>query len=197
LGFGTRLFDYDNDGDLDIYVTNGHVIDNVALYHPQLRYRQTDLLYENTGGRFRDVSAASGPAFRIEHVGRGAAAGDYDNDGDLDLAVSECGGRPLLLRNDGGSRNRSIAISARGRASNRFGFGARVRVTAGGRTQFGEITPVSSYLSSSDPRIYFGLGSEPRAARIEVLWPSGRKQVLENVPAGFVTVEEPDGRRVP
>ena len=192
LGFGTRLFDFDNDGDLDIYVTNGHVIDNVHLYNPRLSYRQKDLLYENAGGRFRDVSAAAGPAFQIEHVGRGSAAGDYDNDGDLDLVISDSGGRAMLLRNDGGNRNHWVAVKARGLASNRFGFGARVKVTAGGRTQLREITPVSSYLSSSDIRLHFGLGAQSKAARIEILWPSGKKQTLEDVPAGrVIEVEEP------
>jgi len=193
LGFGTKLFDYDNDGDLDIHVTNGHVIDNVKLYHPHLSYRQRDLLYQNLGGgRFGDVSASAGPAFAVEHVGRGSATADYDNDGDLDIVVSDCGGRALLYRNDGGNRNHWIAVEARGRTSNRFGFGARVRVTRRGRTQIGEITPVGSYLSSSDIRLYFGLGAETRAARLEVLWPSGRRQVLENVAGDrVVKVEEP------
>jgi hypothetical protein len=192
LGFGTKLFDFDNDGDLDIYVTNGHVIDNVHLYNPRLAYRQKDLLYENAGGRFRDVSAASGPAFQIEHVGRGAAVADYDNDGDLDIAVSDCGGRALLLRNDGGNRNHWIGVEARGSTSNRFGYGARVRLTAGGRTQWREITPVASYLSSNDLRLFFGLGAETRASRVEILWPSGAKQVLENLEGGrVVAVREP------
>ncbi len=195
LGFGTKLFDYDNDGDLDIYVTNGHVIDNVALYHPHLSYRQKDLLYENLGGRFRDVSASSGPAFRIEHVGRGAAVGDFDNDGDLDIVVTDCGGRPILMRNDGGNRNHWLAVRARGRESNRLGLGARVRVTSGGRVQLREIWSAGSYLSSSDTRLYFGLGRESRASRIEILWPSGKSQILENVPADqILTVDEAAAR---
>ena len=187
LAFGTKLFDFDNDGDLDIFCTNGHVTDNVKLYDPQLSYQQPDLLYENLGGgRFRDVSAESGPAFRIRHVGRGAAVADVDNDGDLDLVVSDCGGPPLVLRNAGGNRNHWIAIRARGRESNRFGIGAKVRVTSGGRTQLREINPYGSYLSTSDVRLYFGLGGATSAARLEIEWPSGKKQALENVPANQV-----------
>jgi hypothetical protein len=182
LGFGTKVFDFNNDGLLDIFVTNGHVTDNVLLYDPQLSYRQTDLLYENTGGRFRNVSAESGPGFRIQHVGRGAAIADFDNDGDLDIAIADCGGPALLLRNDGGNRNHWIRIRARGRASNRFGIGAKVRVTAGGRTQFREINPYGSYLSTSDVRLYVGLGGET-VARVEIEWPSGKKQTVERVAA--------------
>ncbi len=178
LGFGTKLFDFDNDGDLDIWVTNGHVIDNVSLYHPHLSYRQRDQLYENIGGRFRDVSASSGPVFRIEHVGRGLAVANYDNDGDLDIAISDSGGRPILARNDGGNRNHWIAVQGR--------YGTRVTVTAGGRPQTREITPVGSYLSSSDPRLYFGLGSAARVERIEILWPSGKKQTMKNLAAGQI-----------
>lgn len=197
LGFGTKLFDFDNDGDLDIYVTNGHVTDNVKLYDPQLSYRQTDLLYENLGdGHFRDVSAESGPAFRIEHVGRGAAVADFDGDGDLDIVVTDSGGRPMLLRNDGGNRNHWIAIRARGRESNRFGIGCKVRVTSGGRTQVREINPYGSYLSTSDVRLYFGLNQETTVARVEIEWPSGKRQVRENVAAGQVLVmDESDARR--
>ena len=183
LGFGTKLFDYDNDGRLDIFVTNGHVTDNVELYEPDLSYRETDQLWHNIAdGRFRDVSAESGPAFRVKHVGRGAAVADFDNDGDLDIVISECGGRPRLLRNDGGNRNHWIAIRARGRESNRFGIGAKVRLTAGGRTQYREINPYGSYMSTSDMRLYFGLGAETKIDRIEIDWPSGKKQSIPNPP---------------
>ena len=184
VGFGAKLFDFNNDGQLDIFVTNGHVTDNVELYDPQLSYKQTDLLYENTGGgMFHNVSAESGPGFHIRHVGRGAAIGDFDNDGDLDIVVADCGGRPLLLRNDGGNRNHWLAISARGRQSNRFGIGSKVRVVSGGRTQLREINPYGSYLSTSDVRLYIGLGHETTITSLEIEWPSGKKQKRENIPA--------------
>ncbi len=187
LAFGAKAFDYDNDGDLDLYCTNGHVTDNVELYDTQLAYKQSDLLYENIGGgRFKDVSSESGPAFRIKHVGRGAAVGDIDNDGDLDIVIADCGGPALLFRNDGGNRNHWLAIQARGRESNRFGLGAKVRVTVAGTTQYREINPSGSYLSTSDMRLYLGLGKEPAAERLEIEWPRGKKQVLENVRGGQV-----------
>jgi hypothetical protein len=196
LAFGTKLFDFDNDGLLDIFCTNGHVTDNVELYDPQLSYRQSDLLYQNIGGgKFKDVSAESGPAFRMKHVGRGAAVADFDNDGDLDIVIADCGGPALLYRNDGGNRNHWLAIKARGRESNRFGLGSKVRVTAGGVTQYREINPSGSYLSTSDMRLYVGLGKETVAQRLEIEWPRGKKQVLENVPAGQVlTLDEANAR---
>ena len=183
LGFGTKLFDFDNDGDLDIYVNNGHVIDNIRLYNPQLSYAQKDLLYENVNGYFQDVSAVSGPAFESEYVGRGAAVGDYDNDGDLDIVVSNCGQPPVLMRNDGGNRNHWIAIRVRGAESNSFGLGAKVRVETGSGVQFKEINNVASYLSSHDIRLYFGLGRQQKVKRIEIIWPSGKKQTLRDIPA--------------
>ena len=190
LGFGTKLFDFENDGDLDIYVTNGHVIDNIRLYNPQLSYAQKDLLYDNVDGKFQDVSALSGPAFQIEYVGRGAAVGDYDNDGDLDIVVSNCGQPPFLMRNDGGNRNHWIAIKARGTVSNTFGLGAKVRVESGSRVQVKEINNVGSYLSSHDIRLYFGLGSEQKVKRIEIIWPSGNKQILRDIPADQILLIE-------
>jgi len=195
LGFGTKVFDFDNDGNQDIYITTGHVTDNVKLYDPQISYRQADLLYRNTGGHFRDVSAESGPAFRIQHVGRGLAVADFDNDGDLDIVVTDAGGRPMLLRNDGGNLNHSIAIRARGRESNRFGLGCKVRVTSGSRTQLREINPYGSCLSTSDVRLFFGLGGEATITRLEIEWPSGKKQVIENVRSGQVLLDEADARR--
>jgi hypothetical protein len=187
LGFGTRLFDFDNDGDLDIHVTNGHVIDNVKLYHPQLTYAQKDLLYENIrGGKFRDVSAQAGPAFRMEHVGRGSAVADFDNDGDLDIVISNLGDRPFLFRNDTTPRRHWLAVELRGRASNRFGAEARVTVTAGGRRQVRDMTNVTSYLSSGEMRLHFGLGEAAEAERVEIAWPSGGRQVLKSVKANQV-----------
>ena len=196
LGFGAKLFDFDNDGQTDIYATNGHVTDNVELYHPGLTYMQTDLLYRNENGHFRDVSSESGPALQIMHAGRGLAIGDYDNDGDLDIVISNCGQRPMLLRNDGGNRNHWIAIKARGKESNSFGVGARVRVTTAARTQVKEIGNAGSYLSSSDLRLYFGLGNEKKAKSLEIIWPSGKKQTLTDVEGDrMVLLEEVNAKR--
>jgi len=180
LGFGTRLFDYDNDADLDLHVTNGHVIDNVNLYHPHLKYAQRDLLYENLGnGRFKDVSAGAGPAFAIEHVGRGSAVADLDNDGDLDIVISNLGARPFLFRNDSAPQGHWLSLDLdRPDAS--------VELTAGGRTQHRYATSVSSYLSSSDSRLHFGLGQSTKVERIEITWINGSKSILENIAADRV-----------
>src|SRR5262249_22513585 len=124
LGFGTKMFDVDNDGDLDLFVTNGHVIDNIKLYRPNLTYAQKDLLYENLGGgRFRDVSDLSGPALQVERIGRGLAVADFDNDGNLDVVITGVGQRPVLLRNQGVRAGNWIMIRAKGRKSNSFGLG--------------------------------------------------------------------------
>lgn len=192
LGFGTKMFDFDNDGDSDLLVTNGHVIDNVALYQPALTYAQKDLLYENLGGRFRDISDQSGPAFKVERVGRGLAVADFDNDGNLDVAIANLGRGAVLLHNEGVLHDNWIQIAARGTRSNRSGLGARVTVeTAAGR-QVKEISNVASYLSSNDIRLHFGLGKSSAVRHIEVVWPSGAKQTLDDVAVNqILPIEEP------
>ena len=195
LGFGTKLFDIDNDGDLDIHVTNGHVIDNVKLYQPKLSYEQKDLLYENVGGRFRDVSAGSGPALQATRVGRGLAVADFDNDGNVDVAISSLGRKAVLLRNVAPRQGNWLQIRAEGTASNRFGLGATVRVQTPGKLQVREINNAASYLSANDTRLHVGLGAATTAPQVEILWPSGRRQTLTGVTANqIVTVREPDAR---
>jgi hypothetical protein len=196
LGFGTKLFDADNDGDLDIHVTNGHVIDNIELYNPQLAYKQADQLFLNSGkGTFADVSADAGPAFRAKHVGRGSTVADLDQDGDLDIIVTDSGGSPIVMRNDGGDRNGWLALDLRGRESNRFGVGARVTIETRSRRQVREVGSAGSYLSASPLRLHVGLGGHALAERLTVQWPGGKRQVLEQVPGNRVmTLDETDAR---
>jgi hypothetical protein len=194
LGFGAKLFDADNDGDLDLQITNGHVIDNVKLYQPNLTYEQRDLFYENTGGRFRDVTDQAGPGLKAVRVGRGLAVADFDNDGRLDVVLTNVGRAPVLLRNQGTPGN-WLLIRAKGGKSNGFGLGTTVRVKTADRLQVGEVNNVASYLSSNDVRLHFGLGAAKIVQQIEVLWPSGTRQTLSDVPANQILVIEEPGNR--
>jgi len=199
LGFGTAMYDADNDGDLDIHVTNGHVIDNVALFRPTLSYAQKDLLYENAGpsatskgSRFRDVSALAGSALQATRVGRGLAVADFDNDGLLDVAITSLNQRAVLLRNSGARTGNWITIRAKGNKSNAFGLGATVTIETTEGRQVREINNVVSYLSSNDIRLHVGLGAAKVIRRIELLWPSGARQVLTDVAVNqILTIEEP------
>ena len=193
LGFGLLFLDYDLDGWQDLLAVNGHIDDLVETVQTRLTYRQRPLLFRNLGnGRFLPMAREAGPALDQAYAGRGAAAIDYDNDGDLDLAVTENGGPAHLLRNEGGNRNRWLQIRLVGSTSNRDGIGALVTVKSGSTTQRRYRRSGSSYLSESDPRLTFGLGDATRADRLEVRWPSGATQVLENVPAGrLLVVQEP------
>ena len=193
LGFGTALYDADNDGDLDIHVTNGHVIDNVNLYRPALTYAQKDLLYENVGrGRFRDVSALAGAALQAMRVGRALAVADFDNDGYLDVAISSLNQRAVLLRNSGARTGNWITIRAKGNKSNAFALGATVTIETSEGRQVREINNVASYLSSNDIRLHVGLGAAKLIRRIDVLWPSGARQVLTDVAVNrILTIDEP------
>ncbi len=181
VGFGLNFLDLEADGDLDVFIANGHVDDKPR--RQGVSYAQRDLLLWNLGGG-RFVERPCGSAFEGAYVGRGSAVADYDNDGDPDIAVSNSGGPLLLLRNDG-SRGSWLAVQLVGRTSNRQGIGARlVAETPAGRTLTRVVHAGSSYLSTSEPRVLFGLGSEERVERLTIFWSPGTVQRLENLPAG-------------
>jgi hypothetical protein len=195
VGWGVALVDYDNDTLVDIAIANGHIFDNAPQFRAGARHAQRRLLFRNVNGRrFLDVGRSAGPGFAVERVGRGLAAGDFDNDGDLDLLLTSNGGPVELLRNDGGNAQNSLVIETVGAKSNRNGIGARLRLTAGTRTQIREIKTGGSYLSQHDPRAHFGLERAARADRLEIRWPSGLTQTLDNIPANhIVTIREGEG----
>jgi hypothetical protein len=195
VGFGVVFTDYDNDGMLDFAMVNGHVLDNTAQLFPGSTYAQRKLLFRNMGTRrFGEVGKTSGSGFASDKVGRGLAVGDVDNDGDQDLLVTNNGGPVELLRNDGGNARNSLSVQLIGRTSNRDGIGARVRITSGAQTQVREVKAGSSYLTSSDVRAHFGLGRAERVERLDVRWPNGRTDMVQNVAANqIVTIREGDG----
>jgi len=173
-----NFFDYDNDGLLDIFISNGD------SHHLE---PEEDLLFRNMNGKkFRDVSAQTGKDFQAKFVGRGSATGDFDNDGDLDILVLNLNDRPRLLRNDGGNRNYWLMVRLLGKQSNRDAIGSRVRLTSGGTTQTRNVISSSGYLSQSDFRLHFGLGKSKKAEKIEIRWPDGKIQVLKNIDANQV-----------
>jgi hypothetical protein len=182
-GWSTRFFDYDNDGWKDVFVAQGHVMDTIEKTSPNLRYLQPPLLLRNESGRF--VRVVPGEAFRQSWAGRGAAFGDLDNDGDVDVVVSSVGQRALVLRNDGGNRRNWLGIRTVGRKSNRDGIGCRVKVvSASGFTQYFTVNTAVGYLSASDKRLLVGLGADTTARLVEIRWPSGVVQRREGVAAG-------------
>jgi hypothetical protein len=193
LGWGGGFFDYDNDGWPDIFIANGHVYPELENHnHPESTYRQRNILYHNSGnGRFEDVSSAAGPGLELRRSGRGVAFGDLDNDGRLDILINNQNDPPTLLRNESESADHWISIRTVGTKSNRDGIGARVTLVAGGRRQIQEVTSGGSYLSQNDLRVHFGLGSASKVDLIEIHWPSGAVDKIENASADrFLTVEE-------
>ena len=193
LAFGVNFFDIDRDGDPDLYVANGHIDENIADFDPQVSHGQRDQLFLNDGqGRFAEISAQAGPFFQRAMVGRGAATADYDNDGDGDLFVVNSNQPAVLLRNDTASANHWLTLRLVGTRSNRDGLGSRVTVRTGDREQTQQTRSSFSYLSQSDPRLFFGLGAYDRADRIDIAWPSGVRQQLKDVEADqILNISEP------
>ncbi|MBI4421528.1 MAG: VCBS repeat-containing protein [Gemmatimonadetes bacterium] len=181
VGWGTFFFDYDNDGKLDLFVVNGHTFQRRDA--PQLLAPQTAQLFWNRAARegFYDVSSVSGEYFKELHVGHGAAFADYDNDGDLDVLVVNHGGPAVLLRNEGGNRDRWLKVRLEGRRSNRTAIGAKIRVVAEHTTQVREVGAQASYLSQNDLTEHFGLGTTSEVDSLVVTWPSGVRQVVPRV----------------
>ncbi len=195
LAWGAIFADYDRDGDRDLFVTTGHHDDNVEQFDA-VKYAMQNRLFANDGrGHYRDVSDEVGPGLALVQVSRGAVAGDYDNDGDLDLAVLNSNQPAALLRNEAGDDNHWLSLKLVGAGppcSNRSGIGARVEVAAGDLVQVGEVRSGDSYLSQSDLRLFFGLGGRDGVAEVEVRWPSGVVQKLSSVPVDqLLTVREP------
>jgi len=184
VGWSSSFLDYDNDMDVDIYKTNG------ALKH---LYGHEDQLFQNQGnGKFTDISLELGKYFSEEYVGRGTCIGDYDNDGDLDVFIVNLNEHSKFLRNNKGNQNNWLIINIKGTTSNRDGIGARVKITAGGLIQTAQKKSTVGYLSQNDPRIHFGLAKNETVEKIEVKWPSGKTQVLENVKANqILDIKEP------
>ena len=194
VGWGTAFADLDNDADLDLFVANGHVYPVVDDHDLGTSYAQPNLVFANQGrGVYDDASAVAGPGLRVRKVSRGTAFGDYDDDGDVDILVLNADDTPTLLRNDGAGGH-WLGVRLRGRTSNRDGVGARIRVTAGGRTQVREVRAGASFLSSNDLRAHFGLGAATSVDRLAVSWPSGSVQILEALPVDrYLLIDEKPG----
>ncbi len=191
-GWGIRFLDYDNDGLKDILIAQAHDLDTVELSYPQLHYKEPMLLARNTGKGFVDVSAQSGAVFQQPWVSRGLAVGDLDNDGRMDAIVTTNGGAAHILHNETSTHNHWLLLNLVGHKSNRDGIGAEIKIVTSKGTEYTTVTTAGSYLSSNDKRAHFGLGPDATAKSIEIRWPSGIVQKLENVRGDQVLkVDEP------
>jgi hypothetical protein len=179
-GWGTKFLDFDNDGFLDLFIVNGGLLDNIELYKKGVTYAQKKLLLRNLNGKFVNETERYGQDLLKPTVARGAAFGDYDNDGDIDIIVVNSGQPPNLLRNDGGNLNHWLKLKLIGTKSNRDAIGARVTVVAGDLKQVDQVRGGGSYLSASDYRLHFGLGDRTQIDLLEIRWPSGTVQELKN-----------------
>jgi enediyne biosynthesis protein E4 len=184
VGWGTHFLDYDNDGFLDLLIVNGHIIEVIESAQPQIKYKEQPLLLHNSGSAvFEDVSAKAGPAFSRGYLGRGLAIGDWDNNGAPDAIFTCVGDRPVLLRNELSGGNSWLGIRLVGTKSNRDAIGAKVTLRSGDRQTVRWLSGGSSYLSSHDKRLLFGMGkvADDLKVDIEVRWPSGSAQTVRGL----------------
>jgi enediyne biosynthesis protein E4 len=195
VGWGTAFFDFDNDGWLDLFMVNGHVYPQVDTLDVGARYREPKLLFLNRhDGTFDNISELVGPAIRVPQVSRGAAFGDLFNDGRVDIVVENLDGKPMILRNEGGNHNHWIEFELTGAKSNRLALNARLKAVAGDLVQVDEVRSGGSYLSQNDLRIHFGLGSHERLDRVDIFWPSGKTETINNLAADrLYAVKEGEG----
>jgi hypothetical protein len=196
LSWGIAFIDYDNDGRRDVFISNGHVYPGIDPLNIGTTWKQQNQLFRNEGNlRFREVTNAAGPGLLERHSARGAAFGDLDNDGDIDVVAINMDESPSLLRNDGGSARHWIGFRLAGGARNRGAIGARVSVTAGSLRQIGEVQAGASHNSSNDQRVLFGLGAENGPIRAEIRWPTGRVQTLTGLAINRYHVLSETGRQ--
>ena len=195
VGWGTGFFDLDNDGWLDLLVVNGHVYPQIDTLSSGARYRQPKLLHMNLGdGTFCDASQQAGAALRAPRTSRGAAFGDLDNDGHVDVVVNDLDGPPMLLRNEGGDGNHWVTLELAAAKGNRLAIGARLRAVTGSVVQTEEVRSGASYLSQNDLRVHFGLGKYTKIDLLEIRWPDGRVEQVKDVGADkFYSILEGEG----
>jgi hypothetical protein len=171
-GWGLKFFDYDNDGNLDLFLANGHPDDLTEKLRLNVTYRERLLLFHNTGAGFENVSQESGPVFAESHSARGLAIGDFDNDGGLDVLISVNDGAPILLHNDAAARNNWLGLRLVGTRCNPDATGARVTWQAGDLKRSSTKVGGGSFLSSHDPRVVLGLGERTKIDWLEIKWPA-------------------------
>jgi hypothetical protein len=195
-GWGVKFFDYDNDGNLDLFLANGHPDDKIEKHSSHVSYQEPMLLFHNTGGGLENVSEGAGPALNASYAARGLAIGDFDNDGAVDVLVSVNDGPPVLLKNTAASGNHWLGVKLIGKKANPDAIGSRISWAAGDLKRSRLKTAGGSYLSSHDPRDVLGIGAHTKIDKLEIEWPqpSGKVETLVNPPIDrYITIVEGAG----